>query len=450
MGWDAWFSWQWHPHQHYYARVCWKSLSGHWASLRPHRWVSFLCRPGKHLTWPIGYVIIWVQVDGVQGNDEEQIALLVPDLSNFVAWVPVILRTPTIGHIMNVIKEGEINTLVTPWVNAHVAHLLAVWWVTTTLEDDKVTTRVLDSTEYNEVVTTKGSKMIDAFSSRITHAQTKTTFTSARLNVMTNALCADKEPLTQGLTIQNAYTKLHNGSKNVTIMVRNSMAYPQNLKEKNCVERVVVANWVPKPQMWPSMIDALDEAQSIQTQKLTQSKGRKSCSRSWIWVAWDLGHQGWQIPTHSLLAEYHDIFSLEPCELSCTHSTEHVIKVTNAAPFKEQFRWIPPLLEEEVCTHLWEMLDSGAIHPSQSAWCNAVVLVQKKDRNLHFCIDFHHLNACTEEGLLPIAKNPKRHLKVWLAQAISHAWTLVQILADQFGQAVKPVHCICHWKPGLL
>ena len=62
----------------------------------------------------------------------------------------------------------------TPWVNAHVAYLLAVQQVTATLEDDKVATRVLDSTEYGEVVTAKGSEMIDAFSSRIIHAWTKT------------------------------------------------------------------------------------------------------------------------------------------------------------------------------------------------------------------------------------------------------------------------------------
>ena len=34
---------------------------------------------------PLGYVVIWVQVDGVQGYDEDQIALVIPDLSNFVA-----------------------------------------------------------------------------------------------------------------------------------------------------------------------------------------------------------------------------------------------------------------------------------------------------------------------------------------------------------------------------
>ena len=32
---------------------------------------------------------------------------------------------------------------------------------------------------------------------------------------------------------------------------------------------------------------------------------------------------------HQLLAKYHDMFSLDLAELSCTHSTEHIIKVTD-------------------------------------------------------------------------------------------------------------------------
>ena len=38
---------------------------------------------------------------------------------------------------------------------------------------------------------------------------------------------------------------------------------------------------------------------------------------------------------HRLLAEYHDVFSLDPVELSCTHSIEHTINVTDNTPFKE-------------------------------------------------------------------------------------------------------------------
>ena len=58
---------------------------------------------------------------------------------------------------------------------------------------------------------------------------------------------------------------------------------------------------------------------------------------------------------------------------------------------------------EEVCTYLWEMLDSGAICPSQSARCNAVVLVQK-DGGLHFCIDLCHLNVHMKKDSYPLLR----------------------------------------------
>ena len=38
-----------------------------------------------------------------------------------------------------------------------------------------------------------------------------------------------------------------------------------------------------------------------------------------------------------------------------------MIKVMNDTPFKEQFRWIPPPLVEEVQNHLQEMLGLGTI-----------------------------------------------------------------------------------------
>ena len=39
---------------------------------------------------PLGYVIVQVQVDGVQGYDEDQIALVVLDLSKFMEWTLII------------------------------------------------------------------------------------------------------------------------------------------------------------------------------------------------------------------------------------------------------------------------------------------------------------------------------------------------------------------------
>ena len=99
-------------------------------------------------------------------------------------------------------------------------------------------------------------------------------------------------------------------------------------------------------------------------------------------MVWTRGHPKMADKAHQLLAKYHDVFSLDQAELGCTHSTEHAIKVTDDTPFKEHFRQIPPLMVDEVRDHLREMLESDAIRPSQSEWCNAVVLVRKKDDSL--------------------------------------------------------------------
>ena len=50
------------------------------------------------------------------------------------------------------------------------------------------------------------------------------------------------------------------------------------------------------------------------------------------------------------------------------------------------------------------MLEVGVIHPSQSPWCNVVVLVQKKDGTLHFCIDFRHLNVQMKKDSYPLPR----------------------------------------------
>ena len=43
--------------------------------------------------------------------------------------------------------------------------------------------------------------------------------------------------------------------------------------------------------------------------------------------------------------------------------------------------------------HIQEMLDVGAIRPSNSPWASAVILFHKKDGKLQFCIDLQKLNA---------------------------------------------------------
>ena len=51
-----------------------------------------------------------------------------------------------------------------------------------------------------------------------------------------------------------------------------------------------------------------------------------------------------------------------------------------------------------------DMLQAGAIRPSSSPWCNAVVLIWKKDGGLCFCIDFRKLNARTKKDSYPLPR----------------------------------------------
>ena len=110
-----------------------------------------------------------------------------------------------------------------------------------------------------------------------------------------------------------------------------------------------------------------------------------------------------------LLMDFHHIFCLEENEMGCTNATEHDIELLpkQDEPFKERFRRIVPHKVLEVCQHIQEMLDRGAIWPSQSPWCNAVVLVWKKDGTLGFCIDFRCLNSHTKKDSYLIPKCPE-------------------------------------------
>ena len=168
---------------------------------------------------------------------------------------------------------------------------------------------------------------------------------------MTQALHIEYGSLPQDLTVQNAYTELHDGGKNVAMVVRNSTAYPH--RKKTPVVSAVAVTWVPEPPMQTNVMEALDGAQGLHAPRLTRKQRQEK-----LFEELDLSElESWPPKladsTQSLLAEYHDVFSLEPSELSCTHSTEHVIKVTNDTPFKKWFRWIPLPLVEEIHKHLW-------------------------------------------------------------------------------------------------
>ena len=108
------------------------------------------------------------------------------------------------------------------------------------------------------------------------------------------------------------------------------------------------------------------------------------------------------VAARELVLAYHDVFTLESNELGCTSAIEHEIRSENSEPFKEQFQRIPPPSLEELHASLRDMLEVGVIRPSQSPWCNMVVLVRKKDGTLRFCVDFRHLNTWMKKDSYPL------------------------------------------------
>ena len=67
----------------------------------------------------------------------------------------------------------------------------------------------------------------------------------------------------------------------------------------------------------------------------------------------------------NLLAEYHNIFTLEDGEMGCTKAAEHKFKVTDPKPFKERPQNIPTGLLDEVKEHLDHIQQVGVIKPSK-------------------------------------------------------------------------------------
>ena len=160
---------------------------------------------GNAYTHPLGYVIVWVQVDTVQGYDKNQIALVIPDETKLVEWVPIILGTPTISHIMNIMKEREIDALAMPWANTRVVHLLSMHGASATVLEDQTSESAYPN-GYNEVVFMRNAETIEAFSSQVISIKVEKAYTGECINIITQALWTEDGTLPQGLTIQNAYT----------------------------------------------------------------------------------------------------------------------------------------------------------------------------------------------------------------------------------------------------
>ena len=146
---------------------------------------------------------------------------------------------------------------------------------------------------------------------------------------MVQALQTQDGTLPPGLTIQNTYTELRKGSKKAVVVVWNNTAYPLTLWKKAPVARAAAALPVPGPPESEGLQKGTDKSAYFHTPWLTVRQRHDK-----LFDELDLGGLDSWTPELAdaacqLLAKYHNVFSLDPAELGCTHSVEHIIKVTD-------------------------------------------------------------------------------------------------------------------------
>ena len=294
--------------------------------------------------------------------------------------------------------------MATPWANAQVAHLLSVQRATAMVED-RQTAEKSGPSEYNEVVITKNAETIDAFSSHVILVKMERAYLRGRVNVMTQALQVEDGSLPQRLTVQNAYMELRTDSKTTAVVVvRNSTAYPQTLKRKTPVAWAVATTAMSEPPVMTQLLEG-EEPHISQSPRLTvrQRQGR-------LLEELDLNWLGIMAPRIGRFCPI-TLGGIPWCLFTGTGQT-------GLYPFYwacNKNYWMIPLSRNNLnrFPHLWWKRSIAncmrcwiwvLYNPARVCVCNAVVLVRKKDGSLHFCINFHHLNACIKKASYPLPR----------------------------------------------
>ena len=141
-------------------------------------------------------------------------------------------------------KEVEVDALAMLWANARVAHLLSVHRMMTVEVGDGLEEEV-DPDGYDQLMYSQNVETILSFSSHVVPVKAGRTYMGEGINVMVQALQKEDGSLLQGLTVQNTYTKLRQGSKKAVMVVRNNTAYSQTLWKKTPVARVIACGQTP-------------------------------------------------------------------------------------------------------------------------------------------------------------------------------------------------------------
>ena len=104
-----------------------------------------------------------------------------------------------------------------------------------------------------------------------------------------------------------------------------------------------------------------------------------------------------------VLQEYKDVFSKSTGAPSRVVGTFHSI-LASGPPIRQPRRRLSDRESALVEEHVAEMLRAGVIRPSESPWSSPVVLAQKKDGTIRFCVDYRRLNERTVKDAYPLPR----------------------------------------------
>ena len=292
--------------------------------------------------------------------DEDVVFLVVPNESEFGQRVPLVIGTCTIGRIINVIRESEIDHLSMPLATVRMVQLLSCQKSTAVLASGSVeaqsegASRGPQEVEVDELVMVRESLHLGLFQTEIMVGWVKPLL-GDMAHVMITPLSTEGQLwgsrlLPLGLHVLHAYTCLKNSSGKVSLIVRNVSDSHIFLKMGVPVVRVVSASPVPTMELSLEMEATLGMesrpkpmSMAVRQEKLLERLNQDGLSH---WSPENVA------VVRELVLAYHDVFALESKELGCTSAIKHEIPIENSEPFKEQFWHIPPPLLEEVCTLL--------------------------------------------------------------------------------------------------
>ena len=131
---------------------------------------------GGHMA-ALGYIIINVQVEGIPSYYQEQVALVIPNVTQLGLKVPVILGTPMIHWLCHQMKESEIQMAPEEWQHALLSYEasrnVSIHAMTPQLDQDPgieyPTNTGQNPVDLDKPVLLKDKVIIPAFASQIVH-----------------------------------------------------------------------------------------------------------------------------------------------------------------------------------------------------------------------------------------------------------------------------------------